>query len=52
MIPKSIIIKVNPKQLSQWKGQKNINIQKLAQLGITAQIVADSTVEADQFIID
>ena len=49
---KSITIKVNPKQLSQWKGQKNSNIQKLAQLGYTAQIVADSTVEADNFIID
>jgi histone acetyltransferase (RNA polymerase elongator complex component) len=49
---KSITIKVNPKQLSQWKGQKNSNIQKLAQMGYTAQIVADSTVEADNFIID
>ena len=49
---KSITIKVNPKQLSQWKGQKNSNIQKLAQLGFAAQIVADDAVEADKFIID
>ena len=49
---KSITIKVNPKQLSQWKGQKNSNIQKLAQLGFAAQIVADDAVEADNFIID
>ena len=49
---KIIIIKVNPKQLSQWKGQKNTNIQKLAQLGYTAQIVGDNAVESDNFIID
>ncbi|MBR2027867.1 MAG: radical SAM protein [Oscillospiraceae bacterium] len=49
---KSITIKVNPKQLSQWKGQKNTNIQQLAQLGYAAQIVADSSVEADEFTID
>lgn len=49
---KSITIKVNPKQLSQWKGQKNSNINQLAQLGYTAQIVADSTVAADEFKID
>jgi len=49
---KSITIKVNPKQLSQWKGQKNSNIKQLAQLGYSAQIVADSAVAADEFIID
>jgi len=49
---KSITIKVNPKQLSQWKGQKNSNIKQLAQLGINAEIVADETVQADEFIID
>ena len=49
---KDIIIKVNPKQLSQWKGQKNSNIIQLAQLGYTAQIVADDSVKADEFIID
>ena len=49
---KSITIKVNPKQLSQWKGQKNSNINQLAQLGYTAQIVADDSIKADEFTID
>ena len=48
----SITIKVNPKELSQWKGQKNSNIAALAQLGFTAQIVADSTVEQGSCTID
>ena len=50
--PKSITIKVNPKQLSQWKGQKNSNIHSLKQLGFDARIVADAAVTADEFIID
>ena len=49
---KDITIKVNPKQLSQWKGQKNSNIKQLELMGYTAQIVADDTVQADRFIID
>ena len=48
---KSITIKVNPKQLSQWKGQKNSNITALAQLGFEAQIVADSTVKEGECTI-
>ena len=48
---KNIIIKVNSKELSQWKGQKNTNIHRLSQLGYTAQIVADEQVEKGQFIL-
>lgn len=50
--PKSITIKVNPKQLSQWKGQKNSNIIQLEQMGFDAHIVADSALQADEFTID
>ena len=49
---KSITIKVNPKELSQWKGQKNSNITALAQLGFAAQIVADGTVAPGDCTID
>lgn len=45
------IIKVNPKQLSQWKGQKNSNISALSALGYNVQIVADQSVEKEQFNI-
>ena len=50
--PKSITIKVNPKQLSQWKGQKNSNTVQLAQMGFEAQFVADGSLTADEFTID
>ncbi|MBR5251679.1 MAG: radical SAM protein [Oscillospiraceae bacterium] len=36
---KEFIIKVNSKQLSQWKGQKNSNTQHLLQMGYTVQFV-------------
>ena len=45
-------IKVNPKQLSQWKGQKNSNISQLAQMGFDVHIMADSALQADEFTID
>ena len=48
----SITIRVNPTELSQWKGQKNSNTEKLLQLGYSARIVADDTVEKGQFKID
>lgn len=48
----SITIKVNPKELSQWKGQKNSNIKHLAQMGVNAVITVDATVAAGQFEID
>lgn len=46
------IIKVNPKELSQWKGQKNSNITALGHMGWNVQIVADSTVAKGNFTID
>lgn len=46
------IIKVNPKELSQWKGQKNSNITALRHMGWNVQIVADSTVAKGNFTID
>lgn len=48
---KSYIIKVNPKELSQWKGQKNSNIHALAAMEYAVQIIADSNVEKGQFNI-
>lgn len=47
----NIIIKVNKKELSQWRGQKNTNIHKLSELGYIAQIVADENIEKGQFIL-
>ena len=46
------IIKVNPKELSQWKGQKNSNIKSLGSMGLNVQIVADSAVPKGEFTID
>ncbi len=46
------IIKVNPKELSQWKGQKNSNIKILADMGYAVQITADISVPKGQFTID
>lgn len=48
---KSYIIKVNPKELSQWKGQKNSNISALCDMGYQVHIVADSNVAKGQFNI-
>lgn len=41
---KEYIIKVNPRELSQWKGQKNTNTDTLLQLGYRVQFVQDGTV--------
>ena len=49
---KEYIIKVNPKELSQWKGQKNSNINSLCSMGYSVQIVADSAVPQGEFTID
>ena len=49
---KEYIIKVNPKELSQWKGQKNSNINSLGSMGYSVQIVADSAVPQGEFTID
>ncbi|MBQ6896506.1 MAG: radical SAM protein, partial [Oscillospiraceae bacterium] len=49
---KEYIIKVNPKELSQWKGQKNSNITSLGSMGYTVQIVADSALPKGEFTID
>ena len=49
---KEYIIKVNPKELSQWKGQKNSNINSLCSMGYSVQIVADSTVPQGELTID
>ena len=49
---KEYIIKVNPKELSQWKGQKNSNINSLGSMGYSVQIVADSTIPQGEFTID
>ncbi len=46
------IIKVNPKELSQWKGQKNSNIKSLGSMGWKVQIVADAAVPKGEFTID
>ena len=46
------IIKVNPKELSQWKGQKNSNIKSLGSMGLNVHIVADSAVPKGEFTID
>ena len=46
------IIKVNPKELSQWKGQKNSKIKSLGSMGLNVHIVADSAVPKDEFTID
>ncbi|MBE6878525.1 MAG: radical SAM protein [Ruminococcaceae bacterium] len=46
------IIKVNPKELSQWKGQKNSNIKSLGSMGWNVQIVADAAVPKGEFTID
>ena len=48
---KDYIIKVNPNQLSQWKGQKNSNISALSAMGYNVQIIADTMVEKEQFNI-
>ena len=49
---KSCIIKVNPKELSQWKGQKNSNIQALGRVGYSVSITADANVQKGQFDIE
>lgn len=49
---KNIIIKVNAKELSQWKGQKNTNIQHLSRMGYTAQIVPCDKTERGEFMIN
>ncbi|MEG3029134.1 MAG: radical SAM protein [Oscillospiraceae bacterium] len=49
---KNCIIKVNPSRLSQFKGQKSQNIKQLEKLGITAQIISDSTVLENNFKIE
>jgi histone acetyltransferase (RNA polymerase elongator complex component) len=49
---KEYILKVNPKELSQWKGQKNSNITALAKLGYTVEITQDTGVKAGEFTID
>jgi len=48
---KNCIIRVNSKELSQWKGQKNSNISALCDMGYQVQIVADSNVAKGQFNI-
>ena len=45
-------VKVNPRELSQWKGQKNSNITALAKLGYTVEITQDAGVKAGEFTID
>ena len=49
---KDYIIKVNPKELSQWKGQKNSNIKSLAGMGYSVQIAADGNIPKGEFKID
>ena len=48
---KNYIIKVNPKELSQWKGQKNNNISALENMGYSVRIIADDNIEKGQFNI-
>lgn len=49
---KGYIIRVNPKELSQWKGQKNSNIHSLSSMGYNVQITADDSVPKGEFTID
>ena len=46
-----IIIKVNSKELSQWKGQKNINTKQLSALGYNAKFVPDDSIKRGEFTI-
>lgn len=49
---KNCIIKVNTRQLSQFKGQKNSNVYALEQLGYRVTIVPDKDIKIDNFEIE
>ncbi len=47
-----IIIKVNTKELSQWKGQKNTNEKQLSLMGYNAKIVPCDDIKRGEFTIN